>query len=277
MNWWQELPYHISPYLIQINGFGIRYYSLMYLAAFVSVYLLLRYRLSRESFPFTPELIQDFLIWAALGVILGGRMGYVLFYNFSYFTSHPLEILLPFEFSNGIRFTGITGMSFHGGLMGVVLVFVFFCRRHSINIWTFSDLFCPAVPLGYTFGRLGNFFNGELFGTVTTLPWGMAFPGDPLHELRHPSQLYEAFFEGLVLFILLWAIRQKSWARHRLFALYLMGYGFIRFFIEFVRQPDAHLNYLWLGLTMGQLLCAAMILAGSILICRPSKLGKAIP
>ena len=118
MNWWQELPYHISPYLIQINGFGLRYYSLMYLAAFVCVYLLIRYRLSRESFPFSPALIQDFLIWAALGVILGGRMGYVLFYNLAYFISHPLEILLPFEFSNGIRFTGITGMSFHGGLMG---------------------------------------------------------------------------------------------------------------------------------------------------------------
>lgn len=269
MNWWQELPYHISPYLIQINGFGIRYYSLMYLAAFVSVYLVVRYRLSRESFPYSPELIQDFLTWAALGVILGGRMGYVLFYNFSYFISHPLEILLPFEFSNGIRFTGITGMSFHGGLIGVVLVFILFCRSRSINIWTFSDLFCPVVPLGYTFGRLGNFLNGELFGTVTTRPWGMVFPGDPLHLLRHPSQLYEAFFEGLVLFILLWAVRQKSWAHHRLFALYLTGYGFFRFFIEFIRQPDAHLNTIWLGLTMGQLLCGAMILVGGILFFRP--------
>jgi phosphatidylglycerol:prolipoprotein diacylglycerol transferase len=262
MNWWQTLPYKISPYLFQINGFGIRYYSLMYLVAFVSVYLLIRCRLNHENPPYSIELIQDFFIWAALGVILGGRLGYVLFYNLPYYAAHPLEILLPFSFSNGIRFTGITGMSFHGGLLGVAVAFALFCRKHRINIWDFSDLIVPAVPLGYFFGRLGNFFNGELFGTPTNLPWGMMFPTDATHTLRHPSQLYEAFFEGIVLFVILWAVRNHAGARHRIFALYLSGYGIFRFFIEFVRQPDAHLETIALGMTMGQILCGLMVLAG---------------
>ena len=262
MDWWQTLPYKISPYLIQINGFGIRYYSLMYLVAFASVYLLIRYRLTRENHPWTMEMIQDFLIWAALGVILGGRLGYVLFYNLPYYAAHPLEIFLPFSFSNGVRFTGITGMSFHGGLIGVATVFALFCRKHRINLWSFSDLIVPAVPLGYFFGRLGNFFNGELFGTPTTLPWGMLFPADPTRTLRHPSQLYEPFFQGILLFVLLWPFRNRPWARHRIFALYLTGYGMFRFFIEFVRQPDAHLETVALGMTMGQILCGIMVLTG---------------
>ncbi len=133
---------------------------------------------------------------------------------------------------------------------------------HQKNIWQFSDLIVPAVPLGYFFGRLGNFFNGELFGTATTLPWGMIFPADTTHTLRHPSQLYEAFFEGIVLFILLWAVRNRAWARHKIFALYLIGYGIFRFFIEFVRQPDAHLETIALGMTMGQILCSLMVLTG---------------
>ena len=261
-DWWQTLPFRISPYLFQVSGFGIRYYSLMYLAAFLSVYLLVRFRLKHEPHPYQSELIQDFLVWSMLGVILGGRLGYVLFYNPSYYLSHPLEILLPFQFTGGFRFTGITGMSFHGGLLGVAVVFILFCRHKKIDLWQFADLFVPAVPLGYFFGRLGNFINGELYGTPTTLPWGMIFPLDPDGLLRHPSQLYEAFFEGLALFILLWSLRKRTFLKHRMFALFLMGYGIVRFFIEFVRQPDAHLGTVALGLTMGQMLCAAMFFSG---------------
>ncbi|MCP3942879.1 MAG: prolipoprotein diacylglyceryl transferase [Desulfobacteraceae bacterium] len=266
MNWWQALPYKISPYLFQISGFQVRYYSLMYIAAFVSVYWLVTYRLKTESWSIHKDLLYDFFVWAAVGVLIGGRIGYVLFYNFSYFINHPLEIILPFDLSNGFKFTGISGMSFHGGLLGVVVVFFLYCRKHKINIWDLSDLICPAIPLGYTFGRLGNFFNGELFGRPTSLPWGMYFPTDPTHTLRHPSQLYEAFFEGIILFIFLWSIKCYPRAKHKIFALYLLSYGFVRFFIEFVRQPDPQLNYPWLIFTMGQLLCAAMMVAGIALL-----------
>lgn len=276
-DWWQTLPFRISPYLFQVNGFGIRYYSLMYLAAFLSVYLLVRYRLRQESHPYSLAIVQDFLVWSALGVVIGGRLGYVLFYNLPYYMEHPLEIFLPVRFSGGFRFTGITGMSFHGGLIGVALVVILFCRKQCINLWQFSDLFVPAVPLGYFFGRLGNFLNGELYGTPTLLPWAMIFPSDPAQVPRHPSQLYEAFFEGLVLFAWLWAVRNHPRFSRRLFALYLMGYGTVRFFIEFVRQPDAHLGSVALGLSMGQLLCAAMAAAGAVVFAAQNRSRSSAP
>ncbi|MCK5695343.1 MAG: prolipoprotein diacylglyceryl transferase [Desulfobacula sp.] len=253
--------------MIQINGFGIRYYSLMYLLAFVTVYVLIKYRLRTEKFDIEMNLIDDFIVWAAIGVLLGGRLGYVLFYDFQYYILHPLNIFSPFDFYNGFTFTGISGMSYHGGLLGVIAAVYFFCRKNNINLWEFSDLLSPAVPLGYTFGRLGNFFNSELFGKATTLPWGMVFPTDPSHTLRHPSQLYEAFFEEIVLFVILWMLHRKKAFRHLMFSLYLLGYGLIRFMIEFTRKPDDHLNYIWSGFTMGQILCFIMVLAGfSILI-----------
>ena len=266
MNWWAQIPYKISPYLFQINGFGIRYYSLMYVFAFVTFYFLIKYRLKTEKFDLSASLVDDFIIWAAIGVLAGGRLGYVLFYDFNYYMHHPVNIFLPFDISNGFTFTGISGMSYHGGLLGVVAAVYFFCRKNQVNMWDFSDLVCPVVPLGYTFGRLGNFFNSELFGKATTLPWGMVFPTDPTHTLRHPSQLYEAFFEGIVLFVILWTIRRKKPFKHLMFSLYLLGYGIARFFIEFVRKPDDHLNYIFYFLTMGQLLCLVMILTGLFLM-----------
>lgn len=268
MNWWSQIPYKISPYLIQINGFGIRYYSLMYVLAFTTVYFLIKYRLKTEDFNLTITHVDDFIIWAAIGVLLGGRLGYVLFYDLKYYLLHLPAIFLPFTFSNGFTFTGISGMSYHGGLLGVMAAVYFFCRQKNINLWEFSDLLCPAVPLGYTFGRLGNFFNGELFGRATTLPWGMYFPTDPTHTLRHPSQLYEAFFEGIVLFGILWIIRRKKRVKHLMFSLYLLGYGTIRFMIEFVRKPDDQLNYIFYIFTMGQCLCFIMVLAGLFLMFR---------
>ncbi|MDD9304823.1 MAG: prolipoprotein diacylglyceryl transferase [Desulfobacter sp.] len=277
MTCWQTLPFRINPYLIEFNGFGIRYYSLMYLVAFIMVYLVIKFRLSRESFPYDISTIQEFFTWAAFGVILGGRLGYVLIYNFSFYVSRPWEIFLPFDFSNGIRFVGITGMSFHGGLLGVALVFVIFCKKKKINIWSFSDLICPVIPLGYTFGRLGNFLNGELYGRPTSLPWGMIFPQDPAQTLRHPSQLYEACFEGLCLFFILMAMRKTPWAKNKMAGFYLIGYGVIRFCIEFVRQPDAHLSPLPWGMTMGQILCSLMVIAGTSLISYPRSSTKKSP
>jgi phosphatidylglycerol:prolipoprotein diacylglycerol transferase len=271
INAWQQLPAQMSPSIFSIGSFQLRYYSLMYLVAFAVVYFLTLYRIKNENYAYayTAETIQDYLVWAMLGVIIGGRLGYALFYNFGYYLHHPLEIILPFDFSHGIKFIGLSGMSYHGGLIGVVIVFILFCRKQNINIWNFGDLFCPAIPLGYTFGRIGNFINGELFGRVTTVPWGMYFPLDSTHSLRHPSQLYEALFEGIVLFILLWLIRKKKMFDGFLIGLYIFGYGFVRFFIEFFREPDYQLGLVLSFMSMGQVLCLLMMAAGmTILIWR---------
>nr|NJM04479.1 prolipoprotein diacylglyceryl transferase [Desulfobacula sp.] len=275
MTFWNELPYTISPYLIQFNGFGIRYYSLMYVLAFVTFYFLIRYRLKTEKFSIRVGTLDDFLVWAAAGVLLGGRLGYVIFYDLQYYLDHPFSIFMPFSFTNGFTFTGISGMSYHGGLIGVMAAVYGFSRKNNISLWEFSDLICPAVPLGYTFGRLGNFFNSELYGRATSMPWGMFFPSDPTHTLRHPSQLYEAFFEGIVLFCILWWVRKEACLRRRMFGLYLAGYGLIRFMIEFFREPDDHLKFVAYFLTMGQILCLIMIFAG-VLILFKNKIGKGI-
>ncbi|MGA9109434.1 MAG: prolipoprotein diacylglyceryl transferase [Smithella sp.] len=269
INTWQQLPSHISPALFSIGSFQLRYYSLMYLVAFAIVYFLTLYRVKNENYEYTGETVQDYLVWAMLGLICGGRFGYALFYNFNYYFQHPLEIVLPFNFSNGFKFVGLSGMSYHGGLIGIVIVTFLFCRKYKINIWHFVDLFTPAIPLGYTFGRIGNFMNGELYGRATTMPWGMYFPLDLTHSLRHPSQLYEAVFEGLVLFTLLWLIRKKKYFDGFLIGIYICGYGFVRFFIEFFREPDYQLGFVLSFMSMGQVLCALMMMAGlAILIWR---------
>jgi phosphatidylglycerol---prolipoprotein diacylglyceryl transferase len=260
---WQNIPSHLSPYLFEIGAFQLRWYSLMYLAAFACIYLLVMRRIRRENFLYTAELIQDYFVWAILGVILGGRLGYVFFYNLGYYLRHPLEIIFPFEFSNGLHFVGISGMSYHGGAIAVLIATVIFCRLRGIDFWRFADLFSSAIPLGYTFGRIGNFINGELYGRATDVPWGMVFPLDPLRLLRHPSQLYEAFFEGIVLFAVLWVVRKRFSFTGALFALYIMGYGAVRFFIEFFRQPDAQIGFVLGPFSMGQILCLLMIAAGA--------------
>jgi len=262
IDFWQYLPSKISPNIFEIGSFQVRYYSLMYIVAFALTYLLVTYRLRTEKFPYTKEMIQDLMVWCILGIILGGRLGYVFFYNFEYFTRHPMEIFLPFSFANGFKFVGISGMSFHGGLLGAVLAGAMFCHIRQIRFWDLIDLFIPCAPLGYTFGRIGNFINGELWGRTTDVAWGMYFPLDATHKLRHPSQLYEAFFEGVVLFVVLWALRKKRPFEGAFLAYYLIGYGAVRFFIEYVREPDAHLGLYFGLITMGQILCLAMILAG---------------
>lgn len=272
INMWQNLPAQISPVLFSIGSFQLRYYSLMYIIAFVLVYLMVSYRIKHENYEYSTETIQDYMVWAMLGVIFGGRLGYVLFYNFSYYLQHPLEIILPFDFSNGIKFIGLSGMSYHGGLIGVAVVSLYFCFKNKINFWRFADLFMPAVPLGYTFGRIGNFINGELFGRATAMPWGMYFPLDPTQQLRHPSQLYEAFFEGIVLFAILWLLRKKKHFDGYLLGSYLCGYGFVRFIIEFFREPDYQLGFVLGFLSMGQVLCLLMILCGAVILLGRKKM-----
>ncbi len=262
INTWQQLPSHINPALFTIGSFQLRYYSLMYLVGFAIVYLLTTYRIRNEHYEYKKEMLQDYLIWGMFAMIVGARLGEVLIYNFSYFSQHPLEIFLPFSFSNGIHFTGISGMSFHGGVVGVMIYSIYFLRKRQINFWRFADLIVPSIPLGYTFGRLGNFLNGELWGRLTMVPWGMYFPFDPTQHLRHPSQLYEAFFEGIFLFVILWLLRKKKFADGFLLGLYIFGYGFVRFMIEFFREPDFMVG----SVSIGQVLCVLMMAAGLIII-----------
>lgn len=266
VEFWQHIPEHINPAFLEIGAFQLRYYGLMYLVAFAVVYLLVLYRIHVEPFPYEKETIQSYFVWAIAALLIGGRLGYVLFYNPAYYAAHPLAIVLPFDLSEGFRFIGISGLSYHGGLIGIVLASILFIYRNGIDFWQFSDLVCPAIPLGYTFGRIGNFLNGELYGRVTEVWWGMYFPHDSLRALRHPSQLYEAFFEGIFMFALLWGVRKKESVKGKMLTLYLIGYGVVRFCIEFFREPDPQVGFVVGNLSMGQILCLGMILVGAVIV-----------
>jgi phosphatidylglycerol:prolipoprotein diacylglycerol transferase len=263
----------MNPVMFSLGGIAIRWYGMMYIVAFAIVYVLSRYRIATEKLSFDKAFPADALTWVMGGVLLGGRIGYILFYGFSEFLSNPIGSIIPLATTNGAcRFSGISGMSYHGGLIGVVIAMALFTRKSGKGFLESFDLFIPALPLGYTFGRLGNFINGELYGRVTDAAIGMHFPLAPGAALRHPSQLYEAFFEGIVLFVILWSIRKKSPYPGFLSGLYLFGYGFVRFFIEFFREPDAQLGFVFMSFSMGQVLCFLMIAAGLsiLLLSRPS-------
>ena len=260
---WQHLPQSINPVIFTVGSFRIHYYGLMYLIAFAATYALVSYRIRHEhSFSASKEQIKDLMVYMIVGLLIGARLGYVVFYNPGYYAKHPFEIILPFQFENGITFTGFSGMSFHGGLIGVILSSWWYSKKAGLDVFEMADLFCPVVPLGYTFGRVGNFINGELFGRITTHPIGMYFPFAPGADRRHPSQLYEAFFEGLFLFIVLWNVRRRNQPAGAMLAFYLAGYGIVRFIIEYFREPDAHIGLLWISFTMGQILCTVMTAFG---------------
>jgi phosphatidylglycerol:prolipoprotein diacylglycerol transferase len=259
---WQHLPEDIDPVFLSLGALQLRYYGLMYLASILVFYALARYRIKKESKVYSLALLDDFLSWGIIGVLLGARLGYVLFYNLAYYIGRPLEIFWPISMVDGQATFGISGLSYHGGLAGLILATWLFCRRRRIDAIAFVDFFVPAAPLGYMFGRIGNFLNSELYGRVTASPWGMYFPTAPTYELRHASQLYEAFFEGLVLFVLLWGLRKKDMFSGALLAIYLMGYAFVRFFIEYWREPDEQVGFVFRHLSMGQMLCLIMFLAG---------------
>lgn len=280
--WWQHLPEKMNPVFFKIGGFSLHYYGLMYLVAFAVVYAMAAFRIRREKqFRLSVDEIQNLMVYMMIGVIVGGRLGYVIFYNFGYYLKHPLEIFLPFNFSNGITFTGISGMSFHGGLIGVLLSIWYFTRKSDSSFWDVSDLFAPIIPLGYTFGRIGNFINGELYGRITTDAIGMYFPTAPGPSLRYPSQLFEAFFEGIVLFVILWNLRKVRKPKGAMLSFYLIGYGLFRFFIEYYRQPDPQfirpghpLGAVFLSFSMGQILCSLMIVGGVLLYLFLSRMEK---
>ena len=248
----------IDPVALSIGSLQLRWYGLMYLAGFGLGWMLGRWRASRPGSGWTGPDVDDLLTCVMIGIILGGRIGYVLFYDLPVYTHDPMEIV---RIWNG-------GMSFHGGLLGVLGAFWYFARTRGRTFLEVSDFIAPLIPQGLFFGRLGNFINGELWGKVSDAPWAVVFPGaGPLP--RHPSQLYEAALEGLLLFIMLWVFSLKPRKVGAISGLFALGYGVFRFAVEFVRMPDVQLGYLAFGwLTMGQLLCVPLILAGAWLLCR---------
>jgi phosphatidylglycerol:prolipoprotein diacylglycerol transferase len=246
----------ISPVAVSFGPVAIHWYGLMYLLGFAAVWVLGGLRARKPDSGWNPEEIPDLLFYGALGVILGGRIGYVLFYNFGLFLSDPLML---FRIWQG-------GMSFHGGMLGVFLAMWFFGRKTGRTFFQVTDFMAPFVPIGLGAGRIGNFINGELWGRPTELPWGMVFPFVD-SQPRHPSMLYEAFLEGLVLFSILWIYSAKPRPLRAVSGMFMLFYGLFRFSVEFVRQPDEQLGYLafdWL--TMGQLLSAPMFLFGVYLL-----------
>ena len=297
-----HFPEWLSPEIIP--GFPVRWYGLMYLFAFATAYILFRIQVKQERLAYSEEEVSNLFFWLILGLILGARIFSTLVYDRSgVYWRQPWLIFWPF--SEG-RFTGLQGMSYHGGLIGGILGGILFCRKYKWDFFQMSDRICTAIPLGYTFGRLGNFINGELYGRVTASPLGVVFPyaerfstenawvkdmavrinmditGAAMVNLpRHPSQLYEAFSEGILLWLFLWFIvRRVKKFEGTLTGMYLIGYGVFRFIIEYFREPDTGLdfplqwgqdspNYLMKSLfnfTTGQILCFLMILSGLLIL-----------
>ena len=242
----------IDPIAISLGPLAIRWYAIAYITG-----LLLGWRYCRRLAKRPPALlseraIDDFLLWATLGVILGGRFGYILFYQFDYYLANPLEIVFIWR----------GGMSFHGGLLGVAVAIVLFARHEKVPVFALGDIIAAAAPIGLFFGRLANFANAELYGRPTDVPWGVIFPGEV--EPRHPSQLYEAGLEGLLLFAVAYALVRRGFLeRHgALTGVFLIGYALSRMLVELVRQPDAHLGFLFTGVSVGQLLSVPRALLG---------------
>jgi phosphatidylglycerol:prolipoprotein diacylglycerol transferase len=248
---------NFSPIALELGPLAIRWYGLMYLVAFALFYWLGRSRLKQahwfQSTGLDSRGLEDLLFWGVGGVVLGGRLGYVIFYKPDYYLSHPLEALAVWQ----------GGMSFHGGLIGVSLALLWFAKRRGIPYLQLMDFVAPLVPLGLAAGRMGNFINGELWGRVTSGPWAMVFPqaGDGLG--RHASQLYQFALEGVLLFVIVWLYSRRPRAPGAVCGLFLLGYGALRFIAEFAREPDSFLGLLAANFTMGQWLCIPMIVLGA--------------
>jgi len=254
-----------DPVIVQLGPLAIRWYALAYIVGLVIGWRLVRWLVRQDPVVATPEQVDDYLTWATLGVVLGGRLGYVLFYQPSTYLSHPMAAFAVWE----------GGMSFHGGMLGVAIATLWFCRRNAIPLWGFADRIAVAAPVGLLLGRIANFINGELWGreAPADLPWAMVFPhAGPMP--RHPSQLYQAMLEGVILFAVMFALSRSPGLRARqglLTGVFLAGYAIARIIGEMFRQPDSFLGFLAMGTTMGQILSIPMLAAGAWLILRARK------
>ena len=250
---------NIDPVIFSIGPLQIRWYGLMYVLGFAATLLLVKHQIKKFGYKELDVHFDNLNLILIISMVLGGRLGYVLFYNLPYYLTHPTEIMATWQ----------GGMSFHGGMLGLVIGGVIFCRRKGLDFWRVADFYTVTMPIGLGLGRIGNFINGELYGRVTDVPWGMVFPGGGT-EPRHPSQLYESFLEGLVLFLVLWFLKEKqnppsSWVSGSMVGVFLIFYGVFRIGVEFFREPDAHLGFIAAGLTMGQLLSSLMVVIGVVI------------
>ncbi len=255
---WNHIYEHFNPIAFSLGSFKVHWYGIMYVLALLVGIFVAKWIVKKDKLPVTQEMLDNYIIWIEVGVILGARIGYILFYdpNTSYYLTHPWQIFNPFK--DG-EFIGIRGMSFHGAILGFIIASTLFAKKHKINQWFFLDIAAIAIPAGYIFGRIGNFFNQELVGRVTEVPWGIYVDG----VLRHPSQLYEAVLEGPVVFLILYLYRKKKSFDGELISLYLILYGIARFVAEFYRAPDVQIGFVccdWM--TKGQEFCLMMIAVG---------------
>ncbi|MBL53586.1 MAG: prolipoprotein diacylglyceryl transferase [Pseudomonadota bacterium] len=252
---------NIDPVIVSLGPLSVRWYGMMYLVGFIAAYLLAKKRLPQS--PWNQEQLSDLLFWGFVGVIIGGRLGYVFFYQWDMFISDPAYL---FKIWTG-------GMSFHGGLLGVIGAMVWQAKRLNSSLLKVGDFIAPLVPIGLGAGRIGNFLNAELWGRQTDVPWAFVFPGAG-PEPRHPSQLYEFALEGVLLFIILWLYSARPRPTGAVAGLFLVGYGAFRFIVEYFREPDAHIGLYQIGLSQGQLLCLPMILAGLWLMVMAYRKGS---
>lgn len=264
----------IDPVALQIGPVAIHWYGITYLVAFGLFMFLGNLRLRHQPFasvvpPWTRKDVEDILFLGVVGVVVGGRLGYCLFYKPGHYLAHPLEILYVWQ----------GGMAFHGGMLGVIAAMVWFAHSRQRPWMQVADFVAPCVPTGLAAGRVGNFINGELWGRFSSpdLPWGMVFPQSGSMLPRHPSQVYQFLLEGLLLFVLLWLYARKRRAEGQVAAAFLIGYGLLRFTAEFFREPDAFLGLLSLGMSMGQWLCVPMVLAGIVMWVWCGRRAAALP
>ena len=254
----------LDPIAFAIGPLAIRWYGIAYVVGLVLGWRYVVWLARAATSPISRGEVDDFLVWAALGVVIGGRLGSVFFYNLDHYAARPIEILYIWR----------GGMSFHGGFLGMAAAIVWFSLRRKLAVLAMADLIACATPIGLFFGRIANFVNGELWGRPSEVPWAMIFGSDERQVPRHPSQLYEAALEGLLLFVVLWLLLRRPGVRDHpgvLTGAFVAGYGLLRIVGELFREPDAHIGYLWSGATMGQLLSGPMVLIGLYLVLRASR------
>ncbi len=272
MEYWQNIYSNFDPIAFKLGSIAVHWYGIMYALALLSAIFVAKWIIRKDKLPISNELFDSYIWWAEIGVILGARLGYIIFYDpqTMYYLSHPWQIFNPFF--NG-EFVGISGMSYHGAFIGFLIASLLFCRKHKVSFWFLADIAVIGISAGYVLGRIGNFFNKEIVGRVTDVPWGIYVDG----VLRHPSQLYEGFLEGIVVFIILYIYRKRKTFDGQLAIMYGVLYSIARIIAEFYRQPDIQLGFLYGGwLTMGILISGIFAILSLVVLFTINKKKKPI-